>query len=221
VNVAWFVLVLLAAAACAAYLLRPWRALWAEAGASPVLDRAPAGRNPMLVGIAIMALGSVVIGALGTPITRLLDAPPLPTSALSIAVSLLAVALGAALVLRRVAVPGALALAARRQLYANDLLRRVVQRPVLAAARIADVFERRVLDAAVDGLGRSTRALADAANWLERYGLDAGVDGLARAIGRAGRDLRRLQSGRLYEYLRGATLGAAAVAIVIALTTLT
>jgi NADH-quinone oxidoreductase subunit L len=220
-SVAWFVLVLLAAGGSAAYLLRPARMLWAVASESRAHDRAPAGRNPMLAGVAIMALGSLAIGALGAPITRLLDAPELPTSVSSIALSLAAVALGAALVLRGVAIPRALVWAARRQLYANDLLRRVVQRPVLAAARIADVFERRVLDAAVDGLGRSTRSLADAANWLERHGLDAGVDGLARAIGRAGRDLRRVQSGRLYEYLRGATLGAAAVAIVIALTTLT
>jgi NADH-quinone oxidoreductase subunit L len=222
VNLTWFVLVLLAAAGSAAYLLRPGRVLWGDADASPAHGRARAGgRNPMLAGVALMALGSLVIGALGTPITRLLDTPPLPTSALSIALSLLAVALGAALVLRRVAVPGVLVVAARRQLYANDLLRLVVQRPILAAARIGDVIERRGIDAAVDGLGRATISLARAADWIERRRVDAAVDGLARAIARAGRDLRRIQSGRLYEYLRGATLGAAAVAVVIALTTLT
>jgi NADH-quinone oxidoreductase subunit L len=221
VNLAWFLLVLLAAAGSAAYLLRPGLVLWGDADASPAGGRAPAGRNPMLAGVALMALGSLVIGALGTPITRLLDAPPLPTSAESMALSLLAIALGAALVLRRVAVPGVLVVAARRQLYANDLLRLVVQRPILAAARIGDVIERRGVDAAVDGLGRATTSLARAADWIERRRVDAAVDGLARAIARAGRDLRRIQSGRLYEYLRGATLGAAAVAVVIALTTLT
>jgi NADH-quinone oxidoreductase subunit L len=216
-NLAWFALALVAAGGSAAYLLRPARRLWAAGDTSPAHDR---GRNPMLAGVATMALGSLAIGALGTPITRLVDAPDLPTSALSIALSLLAVALGAALVLRRVAVPAALVVAARRQLYANDALRRVVQGPVLAAARVADVVERRVVDAAVDGVGRSARSLAHASDLIERHGVDAAVDGLARAIGRAGTSLRSVQSGRLYEYLRGATLGAVAVAVVIALTTL-
>jgi hypothetical protein len=175
----------------------------------------------MLGGVALTALGSLVIGALGTPITELLDAPALPTTGESIALSLVAVAVGAALVLHRVAVPDALVVAARRQLYANDLLRVVVQRPVLVAARIGDVIERRGIDATVDGLGHATTSLARATDWLERHVVDAAVDGLARAIAGAGRDLRRIQSGRLYEYLRGATLGAAAVAVVIALTTLT
>jgi hypothetical protein len=201
--------------------MRPGRVLWAAAGASAAPDRALAGRKPMLAAIAVIALGSLAIGALGTPIARLVDAPDLPTSALSIALSLVAVALGAALVVRRVTVPDGAVLAARRQLYANDVLERVVQRPVLAAARIADVVERRGVDAAVDGFGRAARSLAHASDWIERHGIDAGVDGLARGIGRAGASLRTVQSGRLYEYLRGATLGAAAVAVVIALTTLT
>jgi hypothetical protein len=84
-----------------------------------------------------------------------------------------------------------------------------------------DFVERRLIDAAVDGLGRSSVSLARAVNWVERNGIDAAVDRLARTIGDTGRALRRVQSGRLYEYLRGATLGAAAIALLIALTTLT
>jgi hypothetical protein len=56
---------------------------------------------------------------------------------------------------------------------------------------------------------------------VERRGVDAAIDGLARAVGRSGDDLRRLQTGRLFEYLRGAVLGGAALAFVIALTALT
>jgi hypothetical protein len=40
---------------------------------------------------------------------------------------------------------------------------------------------------------------------------------LARAIGRGGDGLRRVQTGRLFEYLRGAVLGGAGVAFVVAL----
>jgi hypothetical protein len=131
------------------------------------------------------------------------------------------VAVGAVAVASRARPPAALAAAARRQLYANELLRRAVQRPLLALAHAADVVERRGVDAAVDGVGRAGLAAARGQDWIERHAIDAAVDGGARAIGRGGDDLRRLQSGRLYEYLRDATLGAAAVALLIALTALT
>jgi len=220
-DLAWFALVLLAAAGSAAYLLRPARMLWSAAPDSSSPDRVRAGRAPMLAALAVMTLGALVIGALGAPLARLVDAPALPTPALSVGLSLLAVVLGAGLALRGASLPARLIDIARRQLYGTALLRHVVQRPVLAAARMTESVERRVIDAAVDGVGRCSLSLARVSNWIERRGIDAAVDGLAQATGRAGSHLRRLQSGRLYEYLRGATIGAAAVAILIALTTLT
>jgi hypothetical protein len=79
------------------------------------------------------------------------------------------------------------------------------------------VAERRALDAAVDGVGHGGLAAARSQDWVERHGVDAAVDGLARAVGRGGDGLRRLQTGRLFEYLRGAVLGGAGVAFVVAL----
>jgi NADH-quinone oxidoreductase subunit L len=216
---AWFVLVLVASAGSAAYLLRPALVLWGRE--RPSGRPALAGRAPMLAGLGAMAVGSVGLGAAGGPLARLLGEPALPASTMSVALSLAAVALGAAGVLAGVAVPRALAAAARRQLYGDELLRLVVQRPVLALAAGLDVFERRVLDAAVDAVGRGGLLAARAMEWVERRGIDAAVDGLAAAVGRGGDDLRRLQSGRLYEYLRDAVLGAAAVGLLIALTALT
>jgi hypothetical protein len=55
---------------------------------------------------------------------------------------------------------------------------------------------------------------------VERRGIDALVDGLARATGRGGGALRRLQTGRMYEYLRDTMLGATAVAFILVLTAL-
>ena len=63
--------------------------------------------------------------------------------------------------------------------------------------------------------------MARAHDQVERHGIDAAVDGLARLVGRSGDDLRRVQSGRLFEYLRDAVLGAAAVALLIAISALT
>jgi NADH-quinone oxidoreductase subunit L len=216
-RTAWFVLVLVAAAGSAAYLLRPALVLWDRRGAGSGVSSK--GRPLMLGGVGALALGSLALGALGGPLTDLLEAPELPTTTLSLVLSVLAVGFGAGAVLVRPAVPSVLAAAARRQLYANELLRAVVQRPVLAAAAALDVVERRVLDAAVDGIARAGVVTAGALDWVERRGIDAAVDGTASAVGRAGDDLRRLQTGRLHEYLRGAMLGAAALLMLITLTT--
>jgi NADH-quinone oxidoreductase subunit L len=213
---AWFALVLVAAAGSAAYLLRPWLVLAARAPGRI----AASGRAPMLAGIAATAAGSLGLGFAGGPLTELLGAPELPTSGLSLVLSLIAVAAGVAAVLTRPRVPRQLAVAARRQLYATAALRLLVQRPLLAAASAADVLDRRAIDAAVDGTGRAGLAAARSQDWVERRGIDAAVDGLARVIGAGGDDLRRLQSGRLFEYLRDAVLGGAAVALVVALSAL-
>ena len=218
-NTIWFVLVLLATAGSAAYLLRPALVLWSKAAAGEAPVRI--GRRTMLAGVGAMALASVVLGAVGAPLADLLDAPEMPTSGLALVASLVAVGLGAAAAVVAPHVPSALELAARRQFYANELLDRLVVRPVLGLAALAEATDRRLLDRAVDGVGRTALVTASSANWVERHAIDAAVDGIARAIGRGGDDLRRLQSGRLFEYLRAAVLGAVAVSFLIAVSALT
>lgn len=213
-TTAWFFLVLIAAAGSAAYLLRPWLVLAGDGRRTPVAQRR---RAPMLVGLGAASLGSIALGLAGGPLADLLDRPELPTSTVALVLSLFAVVVGAAAAMARPRVPHRLVEAARRELYTNDALRLVVQRPLLAASRGAEVFDRRVLDAFVDGVGRLAVLAARAADWVERRGIDAAVDGIARVVGASGDDLRRLQSGRLYEYLRDAVLGGAAVAAILAL----
>lgn len=215
-KLAWFVLVLLAAAGSAAYLLRPALVLWRRGGGSAAATAS--GRTSMLAGVAAMGLGALGLGLIGGPLATLLGDGELPSSTLSLVLSLAAVAIGAGAVAMRIAVPAALVTAARRQLYTNELLRAALQRPLLGLAAAVEVAERRGIDAAVDGVGRAGLLAARSQDWIERRGIDAAVDGLARTIGRGGDDLRRLQSGRLYEYLRDAVLGVAAVAVLIALT---
>ena len=217
-NVAWFALALGAAAGSAAYLLRPALILAAD-DPRAVTRRAP-GRPAMLAGVAATAIASLGLGLAGDPLENLLGGE-LPASTLAFVLSLAAVAVGGLAVVARLRPPRALAHAAAAQLYGNELLRALVQRPVLLAARGADVLERRGLDAAVDAAGRAGLVLARATDWLERRGVDAAVDGLARLIGRSGDDLRRVQSGRLFEYLRDAVLGGTAIALLFAITTLT
>jgi hypothetical protein len=174
----------------------------------------------MLAGVAVMALASLALGPVGSPLARLLGEPALPTSGLALALSLAAVAAGAAAVVL-VRPPARLAAAARAQFYTDVWIRVLVQRPVLAVAAALDVVERRGIDALVDGAGRAALAVARGTDWIERRAIDAAVERLAGAVGRSGEDLRRLQSGRLYEYLRDAVLGAAALAVLLVLTAVT
>ena len=217
-KLVWFALVLVAAAGSAAYLLRPALLLWR--GDRPTHVPARPGRAAMLAGLAALSAGSLGLGAIGAPLARLLDAPELPSSRLSLVLSLAALVIGAAAIALAFPVPARLAAAARAQLYVNELLRSTVQRPLLALAAAADIVERRVLDATVDGVGRAGLLAARATDWVERRGVDAAIDGLARAVGRGGEDLRRLETGRLFEYLRGAVLGGAGVAFVVTLSAL-
>jgi NADH-quinone oxidoreductase subunit L len=264
-NPAWLVLVLLAGAGSAAYLLRPVLVL-ADRGAiavggsrvgaggeregrQAVAGTPPAARSvpPTMVGAAAVLAGlGVLLGALGAPLAGLLDAPAPETTLVSVAGSLLALVAGAAVVLR----PGALAaLGHAGTVVGAELLRgadalagavrlaargvaavdeRVAVRLPDALARGAVVLSRGVdradrggLDAAVDGVGRGGLLAASASARVERGGIDAAVDGLARAVGRGGRGASAAQTGKLHEYLRDAVLGAAAIALLIALTALT
>jgi NADH-quinone oxidoreductase subunit L len=218
-HAAWFVLVLLSAAGSAAYLLRPALILWDRAGAGRTV--AAAGRPWMLAGVATLAVVSVVAGVLGQPLVRLLQAPPLPTSALSIALSLVALVVGALAVTLPLRPPPRLARAAERELYTAALQRWVVVVPALVMSKWLRTAEDHGLDRGVDAVGHGAVVAARASDWLERRGIDAAVDGLAAAIGHSGSESRRLQSGRLYEYLRDAVLGATAIALIVALTALT
>ncbi|MCP9490463.1 MAG: hypothetical protein MSC31_11395 [Solirubrobacteraceae bacterium MAG38_C4-C5] len=262
-HAAWLALALVASAGSAAYLLRPALVLWGRgpradgtraapiAGVRPgepaASARRSSGRPAMLAGAGALAALSLVLGATGGPLADLLGAPAPEASLLTALLSLAMLALGIGAVLVGPRVPQALCTAAAQQLYTNDALRRLVQRPVLVLAAVADTGDRRGLDAAVDGAARGGLAfarvmdagdrrgletavdgaargglaLARASDVVERRGVDALVDGLARATGRGGARLRRLQTGRMYEYLRDTMLGATAVGFILVLTALT
>ena len=217
-HTAWFVLVLAAAAGAAAYLLRPALVLWrSEAGA-----RTPtqvSGRGAMLAGAGGLAVASVSLGLLGAQVRELVVGQ-LPSSTLSLTLSTVAVALGAAAVLVSVRLPRGLVRVAARQLYADELLDAVVHRPIVALAGATNRLDVTIVDAAVDAVAHETVRLAGANDVVERRGVDAAVDGVARLVGTWGRQSRRLQTGRLYEYLRDTAMGAVAVAAVITLAAL-
>lgn len=217
-QVAWFVLVLAAAAGAAAYLLRPALVLWRGETASPTRMRAR-GSGAMLAGAGALAAASAGLAFAGAPLRELVGGE-LPASGLSLALSLLAAGAGAAAVLVSARPPRALVGAAARQLYADELLDAVARRPVVALAAAADAVDRRGIDVVVDATARAALHASGATARLDAGAVDAAVDGVAQLVGVGGRQSRRLQTGRLYEYLRDTAMGAVAVATVIALAAL-
>ena len=221
-DAGWLAPALLAAAGSAANMLRPALLLWrrepaAGAGAGDPLP----GRRAMVASAAALAAGAVALGAVGTPLARLLGGGLPAVSPLTLLLSLAATALGAAVVLaRRPRLPRPLRRAARDQLLADAALDRAAVRPALALARAADAVDRRALDRAVDGTARAGLRVAALHERVERGAIDRAVDGAARLVGRSGDDLRRLQSGRLYEYLRDTVAGVAAIGLILVLTAL-
>ena len=217
-TVAWFVLVLVATAGSAAYLLRPALILWrrVEREERVSLD----GRAPMITALAILSVGSLLGGFAGPSLAALLAEPELPTSTLALLLSTVAVAVGVAAVGSGRRPPATVVRAFRDQLGIDRAITRLVVRPVFALAAAAFAFDRRIVDAAVDGVGRGAVDTAQVTDRVERRWVDGAVDGLARVVGRSGDDLRRVQSGRLFEYLRDAVIGVVAVCVVLAISAL-
>lgn len=237
-HAAWLALAVFASALTAAYLLRAGRVLWRPG--EPTGER-PAGRAWMLVGIGLLAAGSVGLGAVHTPLGELLgEQLPAPTL-LSLGLSLAALAAGVAASAAPIRLPARLTEAAEAQLGTDAALLALVQRPVLALSQALDTvdgaldrgidalghgtvalargndrIERGGVDRGTDALGRRGIDLARGGERLERGGVDGAVDALARLVVRGGDELPRLQSGQLYVYLRNTVLGIAVLAIVLA-----
>lgn len=238
-DAAWYGLALLASALTAAYMLRAWLAVWRP---GPEVGRSPAGEGWMLAGGSLLATGSVLLGAIHTPLAELLG-EPIPAATLSSAgISLAMVGGGALLVIARLRPHPRLVAAAEAQLGTDVLLRALVQRPLLGASRGLDRADRAIdravdalggaalglargydrverggIDAGVEALGRGAVGLARGSDRTERGGIDRAVDGLAGLVRGGGEELPRLQSGQMYAYLRNTALGIAFLAILLAL----
>jgi NADH-quinone oxidoreductase subunit L len=74
-------------------------------------------------------------------------------------------------------------------------------RPALWLSRCAAAIDRQGIDWLADNLGRWTRALSRLDDWIDRLFVDGLVNGLAAWTYRVGLGLRRVQTGRLRQYV--------------------
>lgn len=183
-----------------------------------------------LVPMTLLALGSVVVGfVLREPVQRLLgfsaEAPAgWGWRGAAIAVSLGAVVLGTASVAERGAAPllgrwpiflelaadavvrgvaaSGIRLAAGINLIEDglDLVARGIGRGVLS---LASWLPEAGFDESARGIARTTLSAARGVDGLERFGFGIGGDAFAGGFRVAGGALRRVQTGRIYQYTTG------------------
>ncbi len=103
--------------------------------------------------------------------------------------------------------------------FIDEFYRRVFVGGVLALGRIADWFDRRVIDGLVDGTAALVRRVSRAAIAVDEGVVDRAVNGVGRAHLGASAVLRRLQTGRIYNYALAVVVGVVLV-ITIALAVL-
>jgi len=95
--------------------------------------------------------------------------------------------------------------------YFDELYRFVFVRPVLALAALASATDKGLIDRIIDGLAWGARQIAGLDAWFDRTVIDALVDGTANATWNAGLELKRLQTGRLRQYVMFIALGTVAL----------
>ena len=98
-----------------------------------------------------------------------------------------------------------------RKYYVDEFYGKVFVGGVFAAGRIADWIDRRVIDALVDGTARLARGVSRLAIVFDERAVDGAVNGVGKAHLAASSVLRRLQTGRIYNYALAVVLGVALV----------
>jgi NADH-quinone oxidoreductase subunit L len=128
------------------------------------------------------------------------------------------VLLAAAMYLWRIVSPAAVAAAFRpvysflaNRWYFDELYNALFVQPALGIARLASGVDRGVIDRLIDGIAWSARQLAGLDAWIDRTIVDGLVNATAAATWTAGIELKKLQTGRLRQYVMFIVVGTVAL----------
>ena len=94
-----------------------------------------------------------------------------------------------------------------RKYFVDEIYGKVFVGGILALGRAADWFDRRVVDGLVDGTARLARGLSRGAIAFDEGAVDGAVNGVGKAHLAVSSGLRRLQTGRIYNYALAVVLG--------------
>jgi NADH:ubiquinone oxidoreductase subunit 5 (subunit L)/multisubunit Na+/H+ antiporter MnhA subunit len=95
--------------------------------------------------------------------------------------------------------------------YFDELYDAIFVRPVFAIAGLASGTDRGVIDKLIDGIAWSARQLAGLDAWIDRNLVDGLVNATAEATWNAGLELKKLQTGRLRQYVMFIVVGTVAL----------
>jgi NADH-quinone oxidoreductase subunit L len=188
----------------------------------------------MVLPMALLALGAIGVGVLGSPwlghpffhllgITDVhegLDVGMLAASAAAAGLGMwLAWTVG---VRRRALLPPVLRPVGRRlyqaaaqAYYVDGIYGRLIIRPFLVATDRLARFDQRVIDGAVNGVGWLGWLVGQWKERLDRLVVDRLINGLALAIRRLGGLLRWVQTGLVHQYLLVVVVAVALLALVL------
>ncbi len=97
--------------------------------------------------------------------------------------------------------------------YVDEAYRKTVLAAIWAGAKACDLFDRVVVDGAVNAAAAVGRFVCDVDGAIDKYLVDGAVNFVADGALGFGRALRRVQTGRLEHYLYAAVAGALAVVL--------
>jgi NADH-quinone oxidoreductase subunit L len=95
--------------------------------------------------------------------------------------------------------------------YIDELYHALFVAPALGIASLASGFDRNVIDRIIDGVAWSARQLAGIDAWIDRHLVDGLVNATASTTWNAGLRLKRLQTGRLRQYVMFIVIGTVAL----------
>jgi NADH-quinone oxidoreductase subunit L len=95
--------------------------------------------------------------------------------------------------------------------YFDELYDAIFVRPVFAIAGLASGTDRGVIDKLIDGIAWSARQLAGLDAWIDRNLVDGLVNATASATWSVGLELKKLQTGRLRQYVMFIVVGTVAL----------
>jgi NADH-quinone oxidoreductase subunit L len=94
-----------------------------------------------------------------------------------------------------------------RKYFVDEFYRKVFVGGVFALGRAADWLDRRVVDGLVDGAAGVARGVSRMAIILDERGVDGAVNGVGKVHLSVSSMLRRLQTGRIYNYALAVVVG--------------